>query len=318
MRLCLHIGSEKSGTTSLQKYLGRNRDALRASGFWYPVAFTTREQVHRPLTDAVLARELDAQSPLCQAFDAEYNEANAAGIATCLVSSEHLHSLLREPSHLEYLRAFLTRYFDPIEVIYYARRQDALLVSMYSTAVLIGATTNPKPFHVYTGKGHYYFDHYAIAELWSGAFGRDRLTCRIFERNKLKDGDVIDDFEAVVGLDHDPGRVRVSANESLSLIGRHVLLRLNASRHKGNGELRQKLIATDRQNNNKKAPPLTKDEARQFLSRFQTINEMFFAKYVDPSLATQFEPGFEGFPDEVPVPTSEEMLAFVFSRRDAS
>ncbi len=36
MTIYLHIGTHKTGTTSIQRYLSQNRDALAAQGIWYP------------------------------------------------------------------------------------------------------------------------------------------------------------------------------------------------------------------------------------------------------------------------------------------
>ena len=36
MRLLLHIGTHKTGTTSIQKFCAGNRARLRGQGLWYP------------------------------------------------------------------------------------------------------------------------------------------------------------------------------------------------------------------------------------------------------------------------------------------
>jgi hypothetical protein len=117
-----------------------------------------------------------------------------------------------------------------------------------------------------------------------------------------------------MGLKHNEGRVRVHANESLSFLCMSALLRLNGSRHWDNDALRRKLVATDRERSNQRIPFITKKEAQQFLSRFRKSNRLFFSKYVDPQLATEFADGFENFPDVIPEPSPSELLDFIFAQ----
>lgn len=38
MRIFLHIGAEKTGTSSVQRFFSRNREALKAAGYLYPAS----------------------------------------------------------------------------------------------------------------------------------------------------------------------------------------------------------------------------------------------------------------------------------------
>ena len=116
-----------------------------------------------------------------------------------------------------------------------------------------------------------------------GLFGRENLICRVYERDKLMNGDIIDDFSSVIGLSIDSDRSRVASNESLSFETMSALLLLNGSKHRDNKELRRKLIAIGNKRNGKRIPMLTKADARNFLSKFDESNRNFFSKYVDPA-----------------------------------
>jgi len=317
MKLCiLHLGSEKTGTSSIQKYLSQHRPALLSEGIWYPKAFTNPSgHVHLRLSDAAVDGTLDRNAPVAAEFRDEL-QARSKDAKACLFSSEFFHSELREKAHVARLHMFLKGFFDEVKLFYYARRQDQMLASMHSTAVQGGWSTNRSALSVYPTKGHYYFDHNAVCELWAGEFGRETLTARVFERDKLKGGDIVADFRAAIGLGADEDAAQFSSNESLSFETMCVLLALNDSRHKDNKELRKRLIATGRQRQGKRIPMLTRDEARAFMARFEQSNREFFARYVGPALATGFAPGFDSFPDFVPdPPPAEELLAFVFSKK---
>jgi len=313
--LCiLHLGSEKTGTSSIQKYFSLHRQALLREGFWYPKSFTNPAgHVHIRLSTAAIDGSLKPKGPVAAEFREELEAARRQGAKVAVFSSEFFHSELRDKGAVERLHAFLASFFDRFKLVYYARRQDQMLASMHSTAVQGGWTTNRNALSVYESKGHYYFDHAAVCDLWAGEFGRDKLVCRVFERGRLANGDIVDDFSTEIGLPLDAQRSKVSANESLSFETMNVLLLLNASRHKDNKDLRRKLILTGRKRDAQRIPMLIRADASQFLSRFDDINRRFFSQYVDGALAKGFAAGFDAFPQEVPEPPKpRQLLDFVF------
>jgi len=317
MALCiLHLGSEKTGTSSIQKYFGARRDALLQKGFWYPDSFANpAAHVHLKLSRAAINGSLGDDAPEVIEFRKEYDTAMAAGVTATVFSSEFFHSEMREPATLERLRAFLDKFFDRFQLVYYARRQDQMLASMHSTAVKGGWTTDKHALSVYESKGHYYFDHLAVCDQWSAHFGRENLECRIYERDKLTGGDIVNDFAHVIGLERGAEQIYVSANESLSFETMSALLYLNASAEKDNRELRRKLVARGRKRNGSRIPMITKSEAREFYAKFRDSNEKFFARYVDKNLATGFSEDFSNFPDAIPEMPMAEVLAFISAKK---
>ena len=137
MTLCiLHLGAEKTGTSSIQKYLGVHREALLGEGLWYPESFTNPSgHVHLKLSGAAVDGSLDPSNPQGVAFRAELDRALKRGAKTVVFSSEFFHSELRDKGAVERLKAFLSAYFDRFKLVYYARRQDQMLASMHSTAI---------------------------------------------------------------------------------------------------------------------------------------------------------------------------------------
>lgn len=316
MTLCiLHLGSEKTGTSSIQKYFGLHRQALINEGVWYPKAFTNPAgHVHLRLSDAAADGTLARHGPVSAEFREEYEAMRGQGFKTAVFSSEFFHSQLRDRAALERLHAFLSGFFDRIGLVYYARRQDQMLASMHSTAVQGAWTTNRNALSVYDTKGHYYFDHKAVCDLWAGEFGRESLNCRVYERDKLVNGDIVDDFSTAIGLELDDARAAVASNESLSFETMCVLLLLNGSRHKDNKELRRKLIATGKKRNGARIPMLTRGQATEFLSKFSDSNRAFFSRYIDPALATDFSADFVAFPQTMPPPPGAgDIMDFVFA-----
>jgi hypothetical protein len=313
MTLCiLHLGSEKTGTSSVQKYFGLHREALLRQGIWYPRSFANpAAHVHLKLSRAAIAGSLNDDAAEVVQFRNEHEKAKKAGAVTAVFSSEFFHSEMREVAALERLREFLGKFFDRFQLVYYARRQDQMLASMHSTAVKGGWTTDPSALSVYESKGHYYFDHSAVCDMWSSKFGLENLTCRIYEREKLAGGDIVDDFTRIVGVNRRVDDHRVSANESMSFETMSALLYLNASADKDNRELRRKLVARGRKRNGPRIPMLTRSEAQEFYARFGESNRQFFKRYVDENLATRFSDDFSSFPDNIPKMPMADVLAFI-------
>jgi len=120
--------------------------------------------------------------------------------------------------------------------------------------------------------------------LWAEAFGRENLVSRIFGRDKLFNNDVIDDFASLIGLPVEEDRVRIELNPILSFEAMNALLLLNASRLRGNVELRRAIVQSGMRDPGIRIPMLSRGEAREFLAKFESSNEELFREYVDPSL----------------------------------
>ncbi|MCB1400856.1 MAG: hypothetical protein KDJ82_13930, partial [Rhodobacteraceae bacterium] len=119
--LILHIGSPKTGTTSLQQFLNLNEDRLREGGINYMRA--ARSHIaHNPLPIAVTQRRDEA---LLRAILDEYR---SDPDATHVVSSEIMFRILVAQRFHEVFPADLRA---ETKVICYIRRQDHYAEAIY-------------------------------------------------------------------------------------------------------------------------------------------------------------------------------------------
>lgn len=211
----LHIGTEKTGTTTLQHTLARSAEALGRKqkpgqgGFHYPMlgagnahaALVARAKMRGNEADlpALAGRHPGESRP---AFDARIDDELAREVAahpdaTFIFSSEHASSRLNHPPCLRQLKAVLDRHFDDIRISIYLRRWDRMALSAYSTFVRNGLS-NLSPFQHFRGTS--YLDYAGILARWSGVFGVDRMHVAIFERGELAGGSIVSDFAARFGL----------------------------------------------------------------------------------------------------------------------
>lgn len=226
MDLYLHIGTEKTGTTSVQKFFRANRDVLARNGIFYPAA--PGNQNHMGL--AVAAQRSSKRAPLrksvgvrseddVEKFRADLARDLAAELSggayeTVVMSGEHCSSRLLEDDEVRWLKEFLSPFFDRIHIVVYIRRQDDYLLSTYSTAVKSGATG---PLHLPPEKTiRHRYDHWNLLSRWARVFGRENIVCRKFEKSALRSGDIVDDFLDAAAIDGNRGYRRpANVNESL-------------------------------------------------------------------------------------------------------
>ncbi len=235
--LLLHIGTEKTGTTSIQEFLAHNRAQLKQAGILYPICLGDKN--HIKLTAYAERspwpfgeKNLGIDSPekhaaFCLTLEQQLDEElQRRPYRSVIMSNEHLHSNLSNPEQIQALKAFLAPHFSDIKVLVYFRRQDLMALSLYSTALLVGFTPN-RQLDVSAARSYYYrFD--SIYDNWAGIFGSENLLVKAFARDKLVGGNVVVDFCATAGLSADYGLAMTERkNESLSLEAACLILELN-------------------------------------------------------------------------------------------
>ena len=149
-RIILHIGTEKTGTTSIQHALAHDRDALAARGFLFPQLFGSENHMEIAVYAAddgqqmeLRLHELDKAKCDLPEYRARLRQKLADEVAdsachTMIISNEHCHSRLLTPSAIQRLKDLLTPFCPNIEVQVYLRRQDQLAVSLHSTRLKLG------------------------------------------------------------------------------------------------------------------------------------------------------------------------------------
>ena len=244
-RLVLHIGTEKTGTTSIQHFLHANREALASDGWLLPLSLGEPDQRHlavicndETFADAYMRRNAlvtaEARATACARWTTAFErEIQASAAPNVVISSEHLSSRLFTDSEMERLRNFLTPWFDRIDVIVVLRDPVDAALSLLSTQVQVGDPNGslPEP-PVAWGEGNdrswiSVCDHRQTIQRWEKWFP-GRIQVRLFDPGGPKGGSVLDDVLGVMGIAVKPeGNLPPRANESLSSTGIALLAALN-------------------------------------------------------------------------------------------
>lgn len=179
-KLVLHIGRHKCGTSSLQRFLSANGDALRAHGYHYPTAHR-QPYAHHPVAHAYAG---DAPAVDTAAFWRDVASSPAS-----IVSSEAFQNI--DPSRL----APDLEAFDVTVVAYFREPLDYLL-SSYAQKVKAGNTDVTLEDYA----AHFHVPYHDFATAWQKALPQASFKAGLFERAHLARADVRHDFLIRCGL----------------------------------------------------------------------------------------------------------------------
>lgn len=220
----LHIGTQKTGTTTLQMTGKHNRTKLAERGVLYPSSPGEINHIGLALfaSGGLRCMDLARQAGLRGQADIDAyqeklpsrlrTEIAHAGMPKVWLSNEHLSSRLRTPQQLTHLADLLRGLAEEVQVIVYLRHQPEFYLSTYSMVIKVGGEKESRLPR--TARTHYY-NYEQMLSLWAAAFGESAIRVRVFERAALKHGDVVDDMFDLLGIGRDGLRIPPDQNPSL-------------------------------------------------------------------------------------------------------
>ncbi len=197
-RLTVHIGAIKTGSSAIQEFLRDNREELHRAGIVIP-------DEHLTLTEVVTGgqvRYFDERQHLTMS---EGGHELAARIDSLLgpedarqviVSAENLSEGDNATEATEWFTDVVDKYNT--KVIVYLRRQDEVLLSAWRQWE---AKIEPDLWSWLLRRIGALGNWQILLERWERVVGRDRLCVRLYEAGRLVSGDVVADFERVVGTE---------------------------------------------------------------------------------------------------------------------
>ena len=243
MKCILHIGTEKTGTTAIQEWMHVNRSIFLHQGVFISEFLGVPD--HR-IFSAFFQNEFDdwtRRNNLRTSEDkafffrgfldglrAEIQKARQSA-NTFLISSEHLHSRLRTSEEIFEVQKFLASEFDSVDIVCYFRDQYDTARSLYSTHLRVDGTVSFDEFLNGVRPENYYYNHFEIAEKWSGGFGKENCRFRRYDAGELFQADVRQDFLNIVQPEanfKDFDWTLKRSNESLSLVQAAIFRLINA------------------------------------------------------------------------------------------
>ncbi len=213
MKVIIHCGRSKTGTSSLQESLRRSSKHLQESGILY---YTGGFANHNPL--AMLAGKKGRQSAGQSEAYTEQAQQLAADIRDMAESRRFSHLLVSA----EYMENFSADQFSGLMDILHVR-PESVAVIMYirspHSMYLSRMQQKIKADHLLLPPRAYRDDTLECIDNWTATVGYDNLTVRLFSPESLDGGDIVTDFaywanrRFALGINGLPG---VRMNPSLS------------------------------------------------------------------------------------------------------
>jgi hypothetical protein len=326
--LILHIGLSKTGSSSIQRVLAGQRDALRTQGVYIP---TSPGWANHALLPASLVNNpkilwgfhpgtWEGMTPAARIdrFRDEWT-AEIAGLpdwaTRCLITAEQIGGLLRGQDEVDRLAALLRPIFSSVQVVVYIRRQDLHAASAYTQWLRGGVMVDPGLPEGGPDE-HPEYDYGNLLGRYANAFGESAVCPRIFDRASLHKGDVVEDFLHITSVDLQipPETGKKNSNPSMTLEGQHLLLaagrrlaaRAGDSLWRDTPQWRRLAESVGEAMPGRGWRP-TRAEAAAFMERFAATNEQARARFL-PHLLTLFPLEFADLPAE-PELASDDTLA---------
>lgn len=224
----LHIGIRKSGSTAIQDFLCHNKEKLLEMGYDYPTDFSPEAKNSLRLGLLRLPQCGNINHLVTNAFKAEkqtmkqmLQNLKIPEDKDVILSSENFYFVaLNENLLTEFKNIILSKTKNhQFKIIIYLRRQDEILESMYRQDI---QDINYKAFKF---KKEYLDDpdtqntlnFEKFINVYAKFFGKENLIIRPFEREQLKNKNVVSDFIDIIGIKDTTGlNINLESNITFS------------------------------------------------------------------------------------------------------
>lgn len=299
MRIIVHLGRPKTGSTAIQSWLRANRVNLASQGYalsdvcgapnnihlaaYFGAAPRTWHHQHS-FVDAAAAREhLDRQHFPKKLADEMDRCAEWA--STMVLSSEQL-ARIRDPVDL---RSFLTRFVEDVHVVGYVRVQTEAITSGWYTSVKAGAVASLNAFtRTSLQRGRLDYEQWALR--WVAALGEEN--CRFYEYRESPEWDIRRHFaERILGIEEPLSLVfgatrenrkwTKSETEVVRAINRVVPLLPSRTSHQSKFNLSLRRLALRTLRGQGSVIRLSDHQSETVLAHFRESNQRFAARFLD-------------------------------------
>lgn len=286
-KLILHIGTHKTGTTTLQSMLESNSEALAANGFTYPAmplkwkhahinrnAYWLSKAAYQRLSSKSVA-EAEKIAPCRKATE----EAFARSKGTVILSDERLWYNATRKGFWPAARAILEECgARNITVVLYLRRQDLFAESLWMQYVKNSRLQEDLSTFIARKKMQAVCDYAAGVKKLHETFGPDKVIVRVYDRSVMVGGDTVADFLDVLGIDDTSAFACPESSKNPSLSPSMALLKLQVNRSTAYGEAEKGFLANAAVNvsindDQRKGSLLSFEQRSAMLERYAPGNE---------------------------------------------
>lgn len=211
----LHIGTPKTGTSAIQKFMADNREVLEKQGYCYP-NISSKLRYPKVAIDRnahfLVKRSLEKSEERRKKETAQWH---AVGYDMIGEYAQQFENIVLSEERIWYycnqvkdfwpdLIRHLEKYNCKLKLVVYLRRQDLLIQSLWSQLVK-AFTMTTGTFDECINSGYFkYFplDYYKQLKRLEGYVGKENLLVRAYERGQFEGTDqtLYSDFMQTIGL----------------------------------------------------------------------------------------------------------------------
>ena len=296
--LYIHIGTPKTGTTSIQNFCGLNREKLKEQGVLYPIMnyHYERKSVNRNgyyLTGTIKENGTRNKEKEKQVFDSElqYIVDCFKENDTILLSDESIWwaTATRRKGLWKDLKKHSEQHNYQIKVIVYLRRQDQFMMSRYNQRLKTDFVASTQNFDEYfadmNGRFKCVMDYRERIDNIAKSISKENVIVKRFDRNYFYNGDLNQDFLNILGVKVDDSfqQLKETANTGISVQSgeiKRVLNRLKPITMAENNKLLEILNECENVLPESNTSLMSTDEVKNFMEQFVDSNESIVDEYI--------------------------------------
>ena len=296
--LYLHIGTSKTGTTTIQTYCGINREQLKSKGVLFPIMpyhydrITENRNGHflyamiyengvrnKEKEKQVLKQELDYIVDCFKDYD------------NVLLSEESIWwaTATRRKGLWKYLQEHSQQNNYQVKIIVYLRRQDQFMMSRYNQIIKTDTGGGTQRFYEYfkdmNGKYKCVMNYRQRLDYMAKFFPKENIVVKRFDRSYFYNGDLNADFLHILGVEIDDTFAELPKDENLAISVqsgelKRVLNRLGTMTFAENQKLLQMLNECEVLLPKREVSIMTTEHIEKFMKKFIDDNESIAVVYI--------------------------------------
>lgn len=296
--LYLHIGTSKTGTTTIQTYCGINREQLKSKGVLFPIMpyhydrITENRNGHflyatiyengvrnKEKEKQVLKQELDYIVDCFKDYD------------NVLLSEESIWwaTATRRKGLWKYLQEHSQQNNYQVKIIVYLRRQDQFMMSRYNQIIKTDTGGGTQRFYEYfkdmNGKYKCVMNYRQRLDYMAKFFPKENIVVKRFDRSYFYNGDLNADFLHILGVEIDDTFAELPKDENLGISVqsgelKRVLNRLGTMTFAENQKLLQMLNECEVLLPKREVSIMTTEHIEKFMKKFIDDNESIAVDYI--------------------------------------
>lgn len=296
--LYIHIGTSKTGTTTIQTYCGINREQLKSKGVLFPIMpyhydrITENRNGHflyanvyengvrnKEKEEQVLKQELDYIVDCFKDYD------------NVLLSEESIWwaTATRRKGLWKYLQEHSQQNNYQVKIIVYLRRQDQFMMSRYNQILKTDTGGGTQRFYEYfkdmNGKYKCVMNYRQRLDYMAKFFPKENIVVKRFDRSYFYNGDLNADFLHILGVEIDDTFAELPKDENLGISVqsgelKRVLNRLGTMTFAENQKLLQMLNECEELLPKREVSIMTTEHIEKFMKKFIDDNESIAVDYI--------------------------------------